>query len=191
MKEAHVQEEATAAAAEPATEAPDAAAAPDAAEGRTERLEKISKHHILGSMGVGLVPLPLVDIIALMGIQLNMIRKISAEYGVPFREDLGKSLVTSLMGGVLPVTVGCTLASIIKFIPLIGYTTGAVTMPVISGAATYALYKTFVQHFESGGTFLDMEPAKVKAYFAEQFAKGKKCAADLKAKATATAKTEA
>ncbi|MDA8126379.1 MAG: DUF697 domain-containing protein [Deltaproteobacteria bacterium] len=161
----------------------------DATEGREARLEKVAKHHILASMGVGLVPLPLVDIAALMGIQLNMIRKICAEYEVPFKEDAGKSIITSLIGGVVPVTVGFALASMLKFIPLIGQTTGAVTMPVISGASTYALYKVFVEHFEAGGTILDLDPVKVKAFFSEQFTKGKKQAADLKAKETA--KTEA
>jgi hypothetical protein len=58
----------------------------------------------------------------------------------------------------------------------------------VSGASTYAIYKVFVQHFESGGTFLDLEPAKVKSYFSEQFAKGKKFAMDLKTKEPA--KTE-
>jgi hypothetical protein len=42
----------------------------------------------------------------------------------------------------------------------------------------------FVQHFESGGTFLDLDPAKVKAYFSEQFERGKKVVADLKPKST-------
>jgi uncharacterized protein (DUF697 family) len=158
-------------------------------EGREERLEKLSRNHVLASMGVGLVPLPIVDMVALTGVQLDMIRKVAAEYAVPFRQDMGKSVIASLMGGFLPVTLGCTVASLIKFIPLIGQTTGAVTMPVVSGAATYAIYKVFVQHFESGGTFLDLDPAKVKSYFAEQFSKGKKFAMNLKAKETV--KTEA
>jgi len=185
MKEAKVKEEVPVETApvEAATEVSNAAA------GREERLEKLSKHHILASMGVGLVPLPVVDIVALMGIQLNMIRKLSSEYGILFRQDMGKSIISSLMGGVLPMTLGLGIASLIKFIPLIGYTTSAVTMPIVSGAATYAIYKVFVQHFESGGTFLDLDPAKVKAYFAEQFAKGKKFAKDLKEKEPA--KTEA
>jgi len=171
MKEAKVKEEAT---VEAATESL------NATEGREKRLEKLSKNHILASMGVGLIPLPVVDMVALMGIQLDMIRRIAAEYDIPFRQDAGKSIITSLMGGFLPVTLGCAIASMIKVIPLIGQTTGAVTMPVISGASTYAIYKVFVQHFESGGTFLDLDPSKVKSYFAEQFTKGKKIAADLK-----------
>jgi uncharacterized protein (DUF697 family) len=171
MKEAKVKEEATVKAATESL---------NATEGREKRLEKLSKNHILASMGVGLIPLPVVDMVALMGIQLDMIRRIAAEYDIPFRQDAGKSIITSLMGGFLPVTLGCAIASMIKVIPLIGQTTGAVTMPVISGASTYAIYKVFVQHFESGGTFLDLDPSKVKSYFAEQFTKGKKIAADLK-----------
>lgn len=171
MKEAKVKEEAT---VEAATENL------NTTEGRGERLEKLAKHHILASMGVGLIPVPIVDVAALMGVQLNMIRKMAAEYDIPFRQDLGKSIVTSLMGGFIPVTLGCAIASLIKFIPLIGQTTGAVTMPVVSGASTYAIYKVFVRHFDSGGTFLDLDPSKVKSYFAEQFTKGKKVATDLK-----------
>ncbi len=147
---------------------------------RDQRVYKHAKNHILASMGVGLVPIPLVDLVALIGVQLDMIRTVAKEYDVPFRRDIGKSVITTLLGGFIPVALGGTLASLIKCIPLIGQTTGAVTMPVISGASTYAIYKVFVQHFESGGTFLDLDPAKVKSYFAEQFTKGKTVAADLK-----------
>jgi uncharacterized protein (DUF697 family) len=152
----------------------------NATEGRSDRVDKLARNHILASMGVGLIPLPLIDMIALMGIQLDMIKKLANEYDVPFRQDLGKSIISSLVGGFLPVSLGGTISSVIKFIPLIGQTTGAITMPVISGASTYAIYKVFVQHFESGGTFLDLNPSKVKSYFAEQFSKGKKVATDLK-----------
>ena len=153
---------------------------------RDQRIEKHAKNHILAAMGVGLVPIPLVDMVALVGIQLDMIRTLSSEYGVTFRRDIGKSVITTLLGGFIPVALGGTLSSLIKCIPLIGQTTGAITMPVISGASTYAIYKVFIQHFESGGTFLDLDPAKVKSYFAEQFTKGKKVAADLKKDETAT-----
>ncbi len=147
---------------------------------RDRRVERHARNHILAAMGVGLFPLPLIDFVALIGIQLDMIRTVSAEYGVPFRRDVGKSVITTLLGGFLPVALGGALSSLIKCIPLIGQTTGAITMPVISGASTYAVHKVFVQHFESGGTFLDLDPSKVKSYFAEQFDKGKKVAADLK-----------
>ncbi len=147
---------------------------------RDKRVEKHARNHILTAMGIGLFPLPIIDMVALVGVQLDMIRTISSEYGILFRKDLGKSIITTLLGGFIPVALGGTLASLIKCIPLIGQSTGAITMPVIAGASTYAIYKVFVQHFESGGTFLDMDPAKVKDYFAEQFKKGKQVATDLK-----------
>jgi uncharacterized protein (DUF697 family) len=185
MKEAKVKE------ATPVETAPVEAATEvsNAAEGREDRLEKLSKYHILASMGIGLVPFPIVDMVALMGIQLNMVRKLCAEYGVPFKQDAGKSVISSLLGGILPVPVGLALISLLKFVPVIGLTTGAVTMPVVSGASTYAIYKVFVKHFEAGGTFLNLDPSKFKSYFSEQFAKGKKYATDLKGKDPA--KTEA
>lgn len=137
-------------------------------------------------MGVGLIPVPLVDVVALMGIQLDMIKKISVEYGILFKQDRGKSIITSLMGGLFSTQMGIGLSSLIKFIPIIGQTTGAVAMPIISGASTYAIYKVFVRHFESGGTILDLDPARVKSFFAEQFTKGKTATADLKAEETVT-----
>jgi uncharacterized protein (DUF697 family) len=180
MQEEVKAEEKVEATAEAATESINATKT----EGREERLEKLSKYHILASMGVGLIPLPIVDIAAMMGIQLNMVRKLAEEYDVPFKKDAGKAIISSLMGGVLPIPVGFALISLIKFIPLIGQTTGAVTMPVVAGASTYAIYKVFVKHFESNGTFMDFDTSKAKTYFKEQFSKGKTVAADLKAEKT-------
>jgi len=38
-------------------------------------------------------------------------------------------------------------------------------MPIVAGAATYAIGKVFVRHFASGGTFLTFNPEKVKDYY--------------------------
>lgn len=153
-------------------------------EGRVERIEKLTKNHVLASMGVGLIPVPFVDLAAVMGIQLDMIKKLSAEYDIPFKKDIGKSVIATLAGGFIPTAFGGAISSMVKFIPVIGTTTGAITMPVFCGASTYAIGKVFVQHFESGGTFLDLDPSKVKAYFADQFSKGKKVASDLTSSAS-------
>lgn len=159
---------------------------PNVTEGREARLDKLAKNHILAAMGVGLIPIPLVDLVAVTGIQLDLIKKIAAEYEVPFKQEKVKFIVSSLVGGFFSMGSGIVLSSLVKCIPVIGQTTGAVAMPVISGAATYAIYKVFVRHFESGGTIVDLDPKKVKDYFAEQFTKGKKAAADLKAEEPAS-----
>jgi len=47
-------------------------------------------------------------------------------------------------------------------IPLLGQACAVLTMPVSGGAATYALGMVFIQHFSSGGTFLNFDPDQVK-----------------------------
>ncbi|PCI24562.1 MAG: GTPase [SAR324 cluster bacterium] len=141
-------------------------------ETRKENVDKLIRYNAYGSMGIGLIPVPILDMAALSTQQLVMIKKISDEYEIPFRKDLVKSLVGTLMASVLPTSLAGGISSLIKFIPIIGQTIGALTMPIIAGSSTYALGKVFNQHFSAGGTFLDFDPETVKAYFQEKFKEG-------------------
>jgi uncharacterized protein (DUF697 family) len=143
------------------------------------RVARIGRNHILASMGVGLVPIPLVDIVGVLGINLDMIKKLSAEYEIPFHRDRGKAILTSLLSGLFPVAVGGPVISLLKCVPLIGQTAGAVAFPVLAGATTYAVHNVFVQHYEAGGTILDFSPARLRKRFSECFCEGKNVAADL------------
>lgn len=147
-------------------------------EGRKAETDRMIKNHMYGAMGVGLIPLPVVDFIALTGIQIRLLYKLSKFYGVGFSKDRAKSIISALVGSFVPVATAGPIASMIKIVPIIGQVTGALTMLATGGACTYALGVVFVQHFESGGTFLDFEPEKVKAYFAEQYKEGQKFAAE-------------
>ncbi len=148
---------------------------------REQIVEKIVKHHVLAAAGVGFVPVPILDYVALTAVQLNMLRSLAKTYEIPFFEDKVKHLIAPLIGAALPGVVGGPLVfSLVKFIPFLGSTLGAVAMPVVSGATTYAVGKVFIQHFASGGTFLTFDPEKVKAYYAEMFEEGKRVAAEAK-----------
>src|SRR5690606_16937809 len=70
---------------------------------RIARNDALVRKHALAAAGVGLIPLPAVDFLALTGVQANLLRKLSAAYDVPFSEELGKKLVGSLVGGYAPV----------------------------------------------------------------------------------------
>jgi uncharacterized protein (DUF697 family) len=141
-------------------------------------VDKVIRNHVLGAMGIGLIPIPLVDIVALTGVQLNLLRRLAKAYNIPFSKDIGKHAIGTLVGSTLPIAFSGPLASLIKTIPIIGMTTGVLVMPAISGASTYALAKVFIQHFESGGTFLNFDPEQVKEYYAEMLKEGKKVAAN-------------
>lgn len=138
------------------------------------------RNHIIGSMGVGLIPVPVIDLVALTGIQINMIRNLAKAYDMPFSKDLVKNIIASLIGGGIPVSFAGALASVMKTVPVIGQTTGALAMPILAGATTYAVGKVFTQHFASGGTFLNFDPAAVREYYYEMFKEGQEVASKLK-----------
>ena len=165
--------------ADAAPETPEATAetAPDSDDIRINEAHNIVKNHVLGAMGISLVPIPLVDLVALSGIQLKMLHSLANLYQVPFSENLGKSLIVSLVGGVMPTSTAITLASFTKALPVVGTATGMVSVSILGGSTTYAIGSVFIQHFESGGTLLDFNPKEMRDYFTNKFQEGKKVAA--------------
>lgn len=142
-----------------------------------EELDKLIRHHVWASIGIGLVPLPIVDMVGLTAIQLNLVRKIAKVYEVSFLKDKVKTILGSLVGSAIPSATGTAMAaSITKSVPVIGSTVGVLTMPAIAGAATYAVGKVFIQHFALGGTFLTFDPDKAEEYFREMFKEGQEVA---------------
>ncbi len=63
------------------------------------RAENTIKNHVMAGMGLGLVPLPLFDLAALVGNQVAMIKALSELYEVPFAANRAKSIVIALFTG--------------------------------------------------------------------------------------------
>ena len=146
-----------------------------------DRLDKLIRQHVWSAMALGLIPLPLVDLAAVAAVQLNLLRKLSQEYGIKFFDEKGKNIVSALVGGAIPTSIAPSLgASLGKLIPGLGQTFGVITLPALAGATTYALGKVFIQHFASGGTFLTFDPEKVRAYYEEMLKEGQQVAAAMK-----------
>jgi uncharacterized protein (DUF697 family) len=105
-------------------------------------------------------------------------------YGVEFKEHRAKSIVTTLITslGIVPLGTGIVF-SLLKFLPFVGTLAGTVAVPISAGAVTYATGKVFISHFESGGTFLDFDPEKMKQAYHKMFTEGKVVLAEPRAKA--------
>lgn len=140
----------------------------------------IVKNHIIASMTLGLVPVPLFDLAALTMTQMNMLRSLSEHYEVEFDDMSSKSLVTSLISGSLPVMGVLGLSSVTKLIPGIGTLAGSASLSLMAGSVTYAVGKIFIQHFEEGGTLEDFEAKKVQVYFQQELKNGKEFVKSLK-----------
>ena len=126
----------------------------------------------------GLIPIPVLDIAAVTGVQIKMISDLAHHYELPFRKERAKVIVGSLLGAIsapaLSVATLGLLGPVLKVVPGIGTVLGVVVTPAFNAAATYAIGRVFVQHFESGGTFLDMDPDKVREHFKAEFEAGKR-----------------
>jgi uncharacterized protein (DUF697 family) len=140
----------------------------DATEMTSERRDEIASKLVdrfaLWSGVAGLVPVPVVDLLAVGGLQLQMLRRLSQIYGVAFSENRGKSLIASLAGAMIPTSSGIGAASVLKSVPIFGTIISGFVMPVLSSGATYAIGKVFIQHFASGGTLLDFNPPDYREF---------------------------
>jgi uncharacterized protein (DUF697 family) len=148
-------------------------------EAREKDAQNIVTNHMLFAVGFGTVPVPVVDIVGLSATQLNMLRKLSEVYGESFTDELAKKAIASLIGGSLTIPVAMGVSSLIKSLPIIGQSAGAVSIASVGSALTYAIGQVFIRHFESGGTLISFEPSKVKEFFKEEFDKGKGLVKDL------------
>ncbi len=148
-------------------------------EALTLRMKRIDKAHgsvknyTMGAMAVGLVPIPVADMVALSAIQMKMVHSVAGIYDVPFSKNVAKSIIGSMLGSSIAVTLAMPVASFIKVIPIIGQSSGTISTALIGSASTYAIGKIFVEHFESGGTFLDFDEEKAKNHFKELYEEGR------------------
>lgn len=148
-------------------------------EHRHAAAEHILRQYTLGAMAVGLVPIPIVDLAALVALQLKMLHSLAGTYGIEFKADLGRSAIASLVSSTASTSLSPTLAaSLAKFIPGIGQTLASGSAVLLSGAATYAVGKVFIQHFATGGTFLSFDPEAVRDYFQTQLQEGGRVTAE-------------
>jgi uncharacterized protein (DUF697 family) len=144
------------------------ASAADTPETREQIASKLVDRFALWSGVAGLVPVPILDAVAVGGLQIQMVRRISQIYDVDFTENRGKALIASIAGSMIPATSGIGAASVLKAVPIIGTIAGGFVMPALSAGATYAIGKAFIQHFATGGTLLDFNPPDYRQFIKAQ-----------------------
>ena len=139
-----------------------------------ERAAEIISSSVRWSAAAGAVPLPILDLVALGVVQAKMISDISRAYGQPVNAEAAKSVVSVLLGTLLPAGVtGALLGSGSKTVPMLGTVLGMVSMAAFGAAATYAIGKVFVRHFEKGGSLESFSAAAVKEELKAEFSRAK------------------
>lgn len=129
--------------------------------------QKIIRQRSVYAAGLGLLPIPVVDALGVTSLQLWMIRDIANVYGVPFEKHLTKSFIASLAGNLGAL-------SVLKFVPTVGNFLAGFALSLSAAAATYALGRVFMEHFNQGGTLLDFDPVKSREYFSKIYVENEK-----------------
>ena len=152
---------------------------------KSQEAEKIIKKHVLYATAAGLVPVPLLDIAAVSGVQVDMLNQLAKVYGVDHSATGGKTFVAALTSSTF-ARIG---ASVMKTVPGIGTLFGGMSMAALSGASTYTVGKVATGLFESGGDLITFDLEAAKAAYKETFEEGKRYVADLEKANQATTDT--
>ena len=99
---------------------------------RSAQAAKLVRNHMFGSVAAGILPMPLVDMAILGGIQLRMIGKLATLYEVDFSEQRAKAIIGSLAGISVAATAGSVLRSLLPGISKVIFGLGALTLPAAS-----------------------------------------------------------
>lgn len=151
--------------------------------------DALIRRHTVYSMAAGLVPLPLVDIAAVTGVQVKMLGDLCEAYGQNFDAERTRSVIASLLSTISGLNLGRgVVGSVVKAIPVVGTIGGMAAVPVMAGGTTYALGRVFSAHFESGGTLLTFDVSKMKDEFKRQLKVGEGIAESLKSEVTSAKK---
>ncbi len=142
---------------------------------RITRVNKLVRNHSVLSAPMGAVPIPPLAMALILANNLTMLKRLSSIYDVKFSKDAGKAAISSFLAGCGTVSIsGRLIWGLSTALPVAAPVISMVTIPIFGAAATYAVGHLFIQHFESGGTFLTFDPEKVKGHYAKLFAEGEK-----------------
>jgi len=137
------------------------------------KADQLIRKYAFRSSITGFIPIPIVDILGLIGIQQLMLYYLAKLYDIPYSKARAKTRITGLTSGLTARLASPMLGSALKLIPGVGTVMGGASMAMLGGASTYAVGKVFQKHFEAGGTLEDFDPKMAKDSFKVELEKGK------------------
>lgn len=123
----------------------------------------------------GTIPIPLLDLFILPGIQSRMIYHLARFYGQPLSGTRFLELASTLGLGVVLRQVS---REVVKFIPYVGSVAGG----IMAGASTFALGKAFCYYYSALHQGHVPQPEDLRRYYKEQLALAERAWASLRSK---------
>ncbi len=110
--------------------------------------EKIINRYVLISAGVGLLPIPGLDIAALTAVQIKLIDELAEQFGKNYTEAEARHTLTALTGGMLGPLAAPAVASATVMIPLVGPLLTVAAKPGAAAASTRMVGHLALERFE-------------------------------------------
>jgi uncharacterized protein (DUF697 family) len=133
----------------------------------------IVRKYAAGSAAASLIPLPLVDLASIATTQVMMVRALALAYGLPPEKTAARAAVAALAGTATSRWLARGVGrSLLKMIPGLGTIAGALAMPAFTSAATYAIGRAFIAHFEAGGSLETATTPAARARMRREMAGG-------------------
>jgi uncharacterized protein (DUF697 family) len=116
---------------------------------RQNKARAIIRHSTKVAAWVGLVPIPLLDMVGLLGVQATMIRDLARLYDLEIGTQRVKTLLVSLSGSVGGATIGKSIA--LSLLRGLAAPLGVIAGPSSAATFTWAVGTAFNRHFQAGG----------------------------------------
>jgi len=143
-------------------------------ESAQDRAARSISSSVRWAAAASVIPVPYLDLVSLGAVQLSMVNDITKAYGHEPKSEVTRGLISALLGTLAPSAVsGALVGSSLKIVPFSGSILGSVGLAAFGSAATYAIGKAFVRHFEGGGTIDDFSVESVKGDLKRDFAAAK------------------
>ncbi len=136
----------------------------------------ITRRYSYWSGAAGVIPVPMVDMVLVGGVQVKMVAELAKVYGVPFSETRAKAVIGSLVGTLASYGVASMFVGGLMAIPVIGPLVNLTVGPALGFASTQAVGKVFTRHFAEGGTLLSFSADKAREYYKQEFDAARKAA---------------
>jgi uncharacterized protein (DUF697 family) len=119
----------------------------------------------------GALPVPVVDLVLLSGIQSRMVYHLAQVYGQPLTAHRFAEIASTLGLGML-VRQGTRM--LLKYIPYIGPVVGSVASGALAGSTTFALGQAFCFYYSAVHQGHVPRPAELRRYYREQLSRAEK-----------------
>jgi uncharacterized protein (DUF697 family) len=137
------------------------------------KVEKIIKDRALLAAGMGIVPVPVLNLASVTVVQISMVQSISKLYDIEAKKSWIKNIISAVLGGITTTGGSGFLAAHIIGAPLVGASLAVLTAPALNGLITYALGYMFARYFESNEGFFKTNVKALRDWFAEGFKQGR------------------